>query len=105
MEALMNRWITALAICVACTSLLANDRDRVFARDLGDDRAIAGSDISQMQPVRGDLMAAGGSVDVLAEVAGEALLAGGTLRVDAPVQQGLLAAGGRVTVAAPVQRN
>jgi hypothetical protein len=101
----MSRLMTVLAICVACSSALANDGDHVFTRDLGDDRAIAGGDISQMQPVRGDLLAAGGSVDVLAEVAGQALLAAGTLHVDAPVRQGLLAAGGRVSIAAPVMRN
>jgi hypothetical protein len=101
----MNRWITVLAICVACTSATARDPDRVYVRDLGDDRAITGADLSLAQPVRGDLMAAGGNVDMLAEVSGDALLAGGTVRVDAPVRQGLFAAGGRVTVAAPVLRN
>lgn len=101
----MKSWITALAVAVACTVSVASEADDTVARDLGQDRAVAGGQVSQARPVAGDLMAAGGTVDVLGAVGGDAMLAGGTLRVDGPVAQSLYAAGGRLTVAAPVQRN
>jgi hypothetical protein len=101
----MNRWTWILAACIVCPCAMAGDGDRVIARDLGDDTAVAGGVVSQMRAVRGDLMAAGGTVEMMADVGGDALLAGGTLRVEAPVQQSLYAAGGRLTVGAPVSRN
>ena len=101
----MKSWITALAVCVACTASAASEANDSVGRDLGDDRAVAGGQVSQTRPVAGDLMAAGGQVNVLGAVSGDAMLAGGKLRVDGPVGQSLYAAGGRLTLAAPVQRN
>ena len=61
----MRSWITALAVCLACTASAASEANDNAARGLGDDRAIAGGHVSQTRPVAGDLMAAGGQVNVL----------------------------------------
>jgi cytoskeletal protein CcmA (bactofilin family) len=100
----MKQQLAILMLVVAASTAGAREQ-RVAVRDLGEDRAVAGGEFAQTNPVGGDLLAAGGHVDVRAEVGGDAAVAGGKVHLSGVVKQNLYAAGGRVTIDAPVEHN
>ncbi len=97
--------LSIAATAGAQPSVDSDNKPRVIARELGNDRFVFGGSLRIEQPVAGDLIAAGGQIDVEAPVSGDAVLAGGNVRIGASVGQNIYAAGGRVALDAAVGRN
>lgn len=72
---------------------------------LGDDRFLAGDDVSLAEQVEGDAFIAGGRSQIDGYVKGDALATGGTVDVRGEVAQDLYAAGGEVRIEAVVRGN
>ena len=95
---------TACALAAAVDVFAQAERWHGLARDIGEDRFVAGGSVSVTKSIAGDLLAAGGNLDADADVGGDAVV-GGNVRLGAPIRQGLYAAGGRVSVNTTVQKN
>lgn len=63
---------------------------------------LAGTDITIVAPIGGDLLAAGATIADNSPVSGDALLAGGTIDIEKPITGDARIAGGQVTINAPV---
>lgn len=94
--------ILALAPLGASASTLQSARTIVLSEASSTNAYLAGTDITVVAPLVGDLLAAGGTVTANAPIGGDAMLAGGTVSVEKPVAGDVRAFGATVTVDAPV---
>ncbi len=102
------KWHTAfigfllLAPFAASASTLQTARTIVLSDASTTNAYLAGTDITVVAPLAGDLLAAGGTVTSNAPVAGDAMLAGGTVDIEKSVAGDARLIGGQVTVNASV---
>lgn len=70
---------------------------------LGNDRFVAGDDVSVAERVEGDAFVAGGRSEISGHIAGDAIVTGGTVEIRGEVDEDVWAAGGDVRVDAIVR--
>ncbi|MDB5195616.1 MAG: hypothetical protein JWO84_800 [Parcubacteria group bacterium] len=91
-----------LAPFLAHASTLETARTIVLSEASTTNAYLAGTDITVVAPLGGDLLAAGGTVTAQAPIAGDAMLAGGTVDIEKAVAGDVRLIGAHVTVNAPV---
>jgi hypothetical protein len=103
----MKRYL-ALAVLLLLTPLAASASTLQTARTIVLSEAsttnayLAGTDVTVVAPLAGDLLAAGGTITANAPIAGDVILAGGTVNIQKAVAGDVRIMGGQVTVNAPV---
>lgn len=102
----MKRYIAIAAFLLvplfASASTLETGRTLVLSNASTTNAYLAGTDITVVTPLAGDLLAAGATVMANASIAGDAMLAGGSVDIEKPVAGDVRVMGGKVTVNAPV---
>jgi cytoskeletal protein CcmA (bactofilin family) len=91
----------ATLLLLSATALAADNASGSF----GDDRFVAGDDVTLDEQVAGDAFVAGGRSQVAGRVAGDAVVTGGTVEVRGEIEEDVYAAGGDVRLEARVGGN
>lgn len=86
----------------ASASTLETGRTLVLSDASTTNAYLAGTDITVVAPLAGDLLAAGATVAVNGPIAGDAMAAAGSVDIEKPVAGDVRVLGGKVTVNAPV---
>ncbi len=103
----MKRYVAILSVLLAAplfasASTLQTGRTIVLSDASTTNAYLAGTDITVVAPLAGDLLAAGAVVTANAPITGDAMLAGGTVDIEKAVAGDVRAVGGKVTVNASV---
>ncbi len=96
--AIAGALLLGLAPLFAFASTIETGRTIVLADASTTNAYLAGTDITVVTPLSGDLLAAGATVAANAPIAGDAMLAGGSVDIEKPVAGDVRVVGGKVTV-------
>ncbi|MEK7602067.1 MAG: hypothetical protein AAB472_01085 [Patescibacteria group bacterium] len=86
----------------AHAATLESGRTIVLSEASSTNAYLAGTDVTVVAPLAGDLLAAGATIHANAPIAGDLMLAGGTILVEKPVAGDVRVFGGEVTLSAPI---